>query len=54
MKGLTNEEFVKRAKTKHGNKYDYSKVVYEGMSILGSFIKTYAPLALEDPRGTPA
>ena len=29
-KKLTNEEFIKKANEKHGNKYDYSKVEYEG------------------------
>ena len=28
MKKLTTEEFVKKAKSVHGNKYDYSKTVY--------------------------
>ena len=28
MKRLTNNEFIKRAKEVHGNKYDYSKVKY--------------------------
>lgn len=28
---LTKEEFIKRAQEVHGNKYDYSKVVYENM-----------------------
>ena len=27
---LSEEEFIKRAKEKHGDKYDYSKVVYKG------------------------
>lgn len=29
-KFLTQEEFVKRSREKHGDKYDYSKVVYQG------------------------
>lgn len=29
MKKLTNQEFIKRAQAVHGNKYDYSKVVYK-------------------------
>ena len=29
MKRLTTEEFIKRAKKAHRNKYDYSKVIYE-------------------------
>ena len=29
MKKLTTEEFIKRAKQTHGNKYDYSKVEYK-------------------------
>ena len=28
---LTREEFIKKAREKHGNKYDYSKVVYKTM-----------------------
>ena len=28
---LTTEEFIKRAKEVHGDKYDYSKVIYNGM-----------------------
>ena len=28
MRNLTTEEFIKRAKNIHGNKYDYSKVIY--------------------------
>ena len=28
MKKLTTEEFIKRAKEKHGDKYDYSKAEY--------------------------
>ena len=30
-KKLTLEEFIKRARIIHGNKYDYSKVEYNGM-----------------------
>lgn len=30
-KKLTKEEFVKRSREKHGNKYDYSKTVYFGI-----------------------
>ena len=30
MKKLTTEEWIEKAKHTHGNKYDYSKVVYEG------------------------
>jgi hypothetical protein len=33
MKRMTNEEFIKRAKNKHGNKYDYSLVEYKGYDI---------------------
>lgn len=29
-KFLTQEEFIKRSREKHGDKYDYSKVVYQG------------------------
>ena len=32
MKKLTTEEFIERAKSIHGDKYDYSKVKYEGMT----------------------
>ena len=31
MKKLTTEEFIRRAKDIHGDKYDYSKVVYKGV-----------------------
>ena len=31
MKKLTTEEFIERAKKIHGNKYDYSKVMYKSM-----------------------
>lgn len=37
-KKLTQEEFIQRAKAKHGDKYDYSKVEYKGcqsMLIIG-------------------
>jgi ribosomal protein L33 len=27
---ITQEEFIRRAKKKHGNKYDYSKTIYDG------------------------
>lgn len=27
---LTTEEFIRRSKVKHGNRYDYSKSVYIG------------------------
>ena len=30
MKKLTTEEFIERAKKVHGNKYDYSKIEYDG------------------------
>jgi len=30
-KKLTTEEFIKRAKIKHGDKYDYSLVEFEGI-----------------------
>ena len=30
VKALTTEEFIQRAKDKHGELYDYSKVVYKG------------------------
>ena len=33
MKKLTNEEFIKKAKQKHGNLYDYSRVEYKGTHI---------------------
>ena len=29
MKRLTTEEFIKRVKSVHGDKYDYSKTVYK-------------------------
>ena len=29
MPTLTTEQFIERAKQKHGDKYDYSKVVYK-------------------------
>lgn len=32
MAKLTTEEFIKRARAVHGDKYDYSKVEYKGMS----------------------
>ena len=32
MAKLTTEEFIKKAQTVHGDKYDYSKVEYERMS----------------------
>ena len=28
---LTTEEFIKRCKEKYGDKYDYSKTIYNGM-----------------------
>ena len=31
MKKLTTEEFIKRAKEIHGDKYDYSLVEYKGI-----------------------
>ena len=31
MKKLTTEKFIERAKKIHGNKYDYSKVMYKSM-----------------------
>ena len=30
MKRLTTEEFIEKAKNAHGDKYDYSKVIYKG------------------------
>lgn len=30
-KKLTTEEFIKKAREVHGNKYDYSKVIYNGL-----------------------
>ena len=32
-KRMTQDEFIKRAKEIHGNKYDYSKVVYQGNNV---------------------
>ena len=32
MKKLTTEEFIKRAKEVHGDKYDYSLVDYKNMT----------------------
>ena len=31
-KRLTTEQFIQRAKVKHGDQYDYSKVVYKGIN----------------------
>ena len=33
MKKLTNEEFIKKAKQKHGDLYDYSRTEYKGTHI---------------------
>ena len=30
-KYISQEEFIQRCKAKHGDKYDYSKVIYTGM-----------------------
>ena len=32
-KKLTQEEFIKKAKVIHGNKYDYSLAIYQGSKI---------------------
>ena len=32
-KKLTQEEFIKKAKVIHGNKYDYSLVIYQSSKI---------------------
>jgi hypothetical protein len=29
MRKLTNEEYIQKAKDKHGDKYNYSKTIYE-------------------------
>ena len=31
MRRLTQEEFIRKAREEHGDKYDYSKVAYVGM-----------------------
>jgi hypothetical protein len=33
MKKLTTEEFIEKARLKHGDKYDYSKVDYQGSKV---------------------
>jgi len=40
-KKLTKEEFIKRSKEIHGNKYDYSLVEYENMK---TYIKLICPI----------